>query len=45
MTNTDGVDYQVIKTAAEARIRNHFAACIAERQLEFLTLYICDQDH
>ncbi len=45
MTNADGVDYQTAKAAAKARIREHFANCITSRQLEFLTLYICGEDH
>ncbi len=45
MTNDDGDDYQDVKTDAEKRIRNHFSACITHRQLEFLTLYICGEDH
>ncbi len=42
---TRSEDYQVLKVEAESRIQNHFSDCITHRQLEFLTLYICGEDH
>ncbi len=42
---TDMTNINSEQIAAEARIREHFANCITHRQLEFLTLYICCEDH
>ena len=45
MTNNDNIDYQAVKAEAKERIKKKFSHCVTTRQIEFLTLYICGEDH